>query len=237
MPFELWIILLEVFVVICEAQVLDVDRPLSGASAQWTSRRVGADVGALVKPLLDAVPMARLSWDRYHRVIVKTASAVLAPILQAHATAADVLYNEAKGTILQLEEEGVDQADIISRRDQLAPLGRVFQHEQRRRESVKGLLGLAAEVGPRRRSAGASGEASTASGLFGACQDGCPHQEDEARSVYLFPGSTAHCYSVFKSSEIQYTIPNRPPNKPDLVIVGFYFFRNPISNSVCFCFL
>jgi hypothetical protein len=47
-------------------------------------------------------------------------------------------------------------------------------------------------------------------------------------------GNGAHCSSVFKfsevSSEVQYTIPNRRPNEPDLVIVGFYFFRNPISN-------
>jgi hypothetical protein len=114
--------------------------------------RVGADVGAFVKPLVDAVPKARLCWDRWHPVIVSKAIAVLVTILEAHVTAADVLYNEAKGTILKLEEQGVNEAEIMSRRDQLAPLGRVFQHEQRRRESVEGFLRLAAEAGPRRRS-------------------------------------------------------------------------------------
>jgi hypothetical protein len=163
LPYELWIHVLKCFVVRCTSDVLDVPNPLRGAESRWTSlrvmrMRVGADVAAFVKPLVDAVPKARLCWDRWHPVIVSKAIAVLVPILEAHVNTAGLLYNEAKGTILKLEEEGVDEADIISPRDQLAPLGRVFQHEQRRRESVQGLLNFGAEVGPRRRSAGASGE-------------------------------------------------------------------------------
>jgi hypothetical protein len=162
LPYELWIHVLKCFVVRCASDVLDVPNPLRGAD-RWTSlrvmkMRVGADFGAFVKPLVDAVPKARLCWDRWHPVIVSKAIAVHAPIVEAHVTAAGLLYNEAKGTILKLEGEGVDQAEIISQRDQLAPLPRVFQHEQRRRESVQGLLKLGAEVGPRRRSAGASGD-------------------------------------------------------------------------------
>jgi hypothetical protein len=118
LPYKLWIHALKCFVVRCASDVLDVPNPLRGAESRWTSlrvmkMRVGGDVAAFVKPLVDAVPKARLCWDCWHPVIVSKAIAVLVPILEAHVNAAGLLYNEAKGTILKLEEEGVDEAEII----------------------------------------------------------------------------------------------------------------------------
>jgi hypothetical protein len=60
---------------------------------------------------------------------------VLAPILKTHVTAADVSYTEAIGIIVQLEEQGLDEREVLSRREQMAKLGHVFHNEQLRSET------------------------------------------------------------------------------------------------------
>jgi hypothetical protein len=101
-PDELYTILLEVFFVICAAQVLEVHRLRRGTDASWTSERVTTDVGALLQPPLNSVPMARRCWALHHRVIVNTASAELADTLDDHVKAAEDVYEHARATIKKL---------------------------------------------------------------------------------------------------------------------------------------